>query len=348
MQRRIPALLTLVVALAAVVLFTGCDKMWDAGARPGRVGIDFYIVNPPITQTIWAGQNVEAGSVTIWCTGTTAYLKFDVTGDWWLEQTHVAIAYTVDGIPQTKNGTPIPGDFPYGMTYDPLVKTYTYEIPWEDGWELDDHLVIAAHSVVVKLDEYGQIMESQTGWAGDKEGPGKRWWRYFEWDLKRTYKDVTLPPEGTVHMRGWHPNGDISYWRIELDVPDGKFDVWDSTKWRGWCAEQSIYMYPDHWYDVNLWSTLAPNLPTRCQNAGWDNVNWLLNNRPAGASIWDMEAAIWYLTGHGNHPTADPAMTMTDNAEAYGDGYLPPVGGWIAVIMESAADVQLCFIMVDP
>jgi hypothetical protein len=344
-MRRITLLAVLVLALAGLT-FTGCDSMWSAPERSGRVNTEFYLVVDTTTTTLWAGQNINAGTVKVWNDQTDLYVRYNTAAGWSITETHLAVATSLAGIPQTRNGNPIPGRFPYSNVHNPAVTEFTYTVALGD-LEPGDELYIAAHCVAELRGPGGELIRRETGWGDGYPFPGRNWATYLRYTVQRTYKDVTLPT-GWVRMRGYYPNAPYSYWNIELgNVPTG-YDVWNGY-WNGWCAERYVYMYPGVWYDVRLWSTCNPNLPERCQNDGWDNVNYVLNHKHANATYVDVEEAIWYLLGNDPNPPTDPeALWMVEQATLYGDGWRPSPGDWIAVIMESADNVQLCFIEVDP
>ena len=64
-----------------------------------------------------------------------------------MSESHLHVATSLEGIPQTPSGNPIPGQFDYGEEYDPSVNVYTYNMPWNQSWN-DLDLYIAAHAVV--------------------------------------------------------------------------------------------------------------------------------------------------------------------------------------------------------
>jgi hypothetical protein len=109
--------------------------------------------NPFVTDLIAGGGNpasaIDVGDVSIWNDEDYLYVKYETTDDWYLTETHLAVATTLSGIPQTKTGNPIPGKFAYSTCHSPPVTEYVYQIPqtWNDG----DTLSIAAHAKVVKL-----------------------------------------------------------------------------------------------------------------------------------------------------------------------------------------------------
>ena len=87
---------------------------------------------------------------------------------WSIIETHVEVAETMEEIPQAK-GNPIPGQFTYSNTHDPMVKVFTYEIMVEG-----EQFYIAAHAVI-----YNECTgKYETAWGQGPnvfEFPGKNW-----------------------------------------------------------------------------------------------------------------------------------------------------------------------------
>ena len=107
----------------------------------------------PYEATLYAGQNIEVGTVKVWNDGTTLYIEYETEGDWKLTETHLHIATGKSDIPQTKTSNPIPGKFMAGDYYDPPVTEDAFEFGLSDmGWGKDVKLYIAAHAVVVKTE----------------------------------------------------------------------------------------------------------------------------------------------------------------------------------------------------
>lgn len=140
---------------------------------------------------IWAGQNMEIGTLSVYNDSLYLYVTFSLFDDedWLMEETHVHVAADLSGIPATQHGPnagiPIPGQFDYTTDHDPLVTEYTYAIelaPYE--FECDQTIVIAAHTALVKLDDEGEVIDDETAWGGDIPGPGPRWWFYAEYTIQ--------------------------------------------------------------------------------------------------------------------------------------------------------------------
>jgi hypothetical protein len=104
-----------------------------------------------------------------------------INTDWLLVETHVEVAASMDDIPQAK-GNPIPGQFTYSNTHDPMVQYFRYEIMVGGGT-----VYIAAHAILYN-ECTGKFV---TAWADGPDAiefPGKNWAICFTFD-------VALPPD---------------------------------------------------------------------------------------------------------------------------------------------------------
>ena len=139
----------------------------------------------PYTENLWAGQNIDVGTVSVWNDAENLYVKYETTDDWYLTETHLHVATALGDIPQTKTGNPIPGHFDYPMEYDPPVQENTNVINLEDcGFEVGDELYIAAHAVVQKViteaPYYAStVVQEETAWGAGDNFPGNNWAMYF-------------------------------------------------------------------------------------------------------------------------------------------------------------------------
>ena len=97
---------------------------------------------------LYAGQDMEVGTVTVANDTEFFYVTFSTVGsDYCMTETHLQLADGLAGVPQTKKGNPIPGQFDYSMDHD-CVKTFTYPpIPIGDFVAYDD-VIVAAHAKV--------------------------------------------------------------------------------------------------------------------------------------------------------------------------------------------------------
>jgi hypothetical protein len=161
----------------------------------------------PTDVTLYAGQTIESGTVTIANDEDNLYVTFTAENGWLLSETHLHVATSLAEIPQTKKGNPQIGKFKYSSNHNDPIQSHTYTISLMDyEWEADGstELAIAAHAVVVQLDSGGNVVENETGW-GDGDGfPGKNWAMYIEYTLQTCDGE---PPEEpfwrTQTQGGW-------------------------------------------------------------------------------------------------------------------------------------------------
>lgn len=96
-----------------------------------------------------AGQNIEAGEITVRNNGTELMVTYRTNSDWALTETHLAVGTEMSQIPRTKKGSPKVGKFNYKSIHDPAVIFYSYTIPLSEfDVSSGEDLIIAAHAVV--------------------------------------------------------------------------------------------------------------------------------------------------------------------------------------------------------
>ena len=138
----------------------------------------------------------DVGNVCVCSWDDTLRVKYDTTGTGWcLTETHLHVATSLEGIPQTKKGNPIPGKFTYKDEYDPCVTERIYDIDL-DGYT--GTVYIAAHAVVCKEECIDGVLVCvcETAWAGinyiclndDRvatgiDFPGRNWATYFTYTV---------------------------------------------------------------------------------------------------------------------------------------------------------------------
>jgi len=339
-----------VLMLAMAVLFTGCQYQDGTVRSADYDGEDTDPFETWTTWTLWAGQNIDAGTVTVWGDHEHMFVKFQTTGDWYLTETQVAVATSLEGIPQ-KKGNPNPGQFPYGEIHDPPVQEYTYEIDQAAEW-FNVELFVATHAVVKEIRE-GVVIQTQTGWAGDHEFEGKNWALYFHFVPRKV---LHLPPRDLdIHMYPEYP-GQNSYWDHTLSgIPSG-YDI-TNIEYAAWCVSQFNYMNPGRWYNLQLWSSYDPDLPDDFDSPNWDLVNWVINNR-VGYGWEEVQHVIWYFINgvpDDEYPLTVSEKVLRDAALEH-EGFYPGPGQNIAIVCYSPdltpygdeVRTQLTFIEVDP
>lgn len=161
--------------------------------------------------TLYAGRTIDAGTVRVSNDASNLYVEYSTKNGWLLTETHLAIALTLAGIPQTKTGNPKVGNFPYQRTYNPPVASDTYVFSLDQlavSLGLDrftcgsTSLVIAAHAVVVQLDGSGGTSHQETGWANGPGFPGANWATYFGYTIQCCPPAVILPGDFRTQTQG--------------------------------------------------------------------------------------------------------------------------------------------------
>ncbi len=133
--------------------------------------------NSQQTVTLFAGQTINAGTVTVFNQGTQLFVRYQLAGDWTLDEAHLAVATSLGGIPQTKSGNPKPGKFPYSASFDDGVTTILFSVD-SSAWQPNQPIYIAAHAAL-RSPTYG----SQTGWGAGAGFPGANWATYFNFTV---------------------------------------------------------------------------------------------------------------------------------------------------------------------
>ena len=154
----------IVLTLILGLVLTGCTLLSNVGQVPTteQSGITYLTKHtegaPFVTDLIAGGGNpaseIDVGDVLVWNDGDTLYVKYFITDpDWCLTETHLHVADELILIPQTKTGNPKPGQFEENDEHDCVTEVlYTYNLK-DRGWSVDDDLFVAAHAVVVNIEE---------------------------------------------------------------------------------------------------------------------------------------------------------------------------------------------------
>lgn len=346
----------LAVAVLGLAL-VGCDKLAvpESIDLPEQAPVSASVY--PVVEDIIAGQNTDVGDLTIHFTYDNIYVTYQTTGNWYLTETQVHIATSLDGIPHSTGGM-IPGQFDYKATHDPSVQTYMVTIPMRDAWRTAGCLYLAAHCVVQRV-ENGQVVQEETGWSGDSLYPGRNWGLYIKFCLPKLVRLPTFPVEvmlgqvlgnipKTMWVRGTGQTG---------PVPGG-YNVWDG-QWPSFCLQTGTYIYGGRWYWANLIAstTPAPALPNVIRYGidfsptPYDKINYLINTYGpppfSNQEIIDLQNVFWHWRGY-NVTLTPQQLAYEADADANGVGYHPPPGGYMAVFLWIGEQVQLTFIMVDP
>lgn len=154
------------------------------------------------TFTLFAGQDIPVGDVTVTNDSEgSLYVMFSTeSSSWCMTETHLQVATSVEGIPQTKKFNPIPGQFEDSGDHPGCVKTVPYGPIYVGTFAVGTEIFVAAHAVVWdesdvstltfmsdvndlgygRVDTYGELaaasfglVESISGWPWDSYGLGE-------------------------------------------------------------------------------------------------------------------------------------------------------------------------------
>lgn len=142
------------------------------------------------TQDLLAGQTILAGTVSAQVIdtdndtiGDTLQIIYTTTGGWELMETHLWVGDDLGDMPQTRQGNPKIGNFPYNSGDITGNTSYTVEVPLSVlGFSCptaDKDYFIAAHAALRKPDGSGGY-QTETGWAdGDRFVERGAWGTFF-------------------------------------------------------------------------------------------------------------------------------------------------------------------------
>lgn len=120
----------LLAITASVLYLSGCSGGVNTnpdlshGAVAGYQAVLAHTGGDPYTTTLLAGQDINAGTISVWNDGDNLYVKYDTAQGWVMTETHIYVGKT-----DPSELTSAPGQFPYSAGHDPAVSEYTYTIP---------------------------------------------------------------------------------------------------------------------------------------------------------------------------------------------------------------------------
>ena len=150
---------------------------------------------PAMAVDLLAGQDNDVGDVIAVLEGDILHVTYETIDGWAMTETHLAVGKVVGdtcvGIPMTKKGNPIPGQFPYGSPYDPPATSDTFDVDvsglcsvvgtWTWTYHLDGGNYV--HTMIIdSIDADGDIL----GHGYNNANPA------YTWDLVGT-----VSPDGS-------------------------------------------------------------------------------------------------------------------------------------------------------
>lgn len=333
------------IAIAAMFLLSTAPMVGAAAAED-------------VTVDLIAGQNTDAGDVHVWHDTEYFYVEYSTDDGWMLSETHLAFSVDetpsdgicdIGDIPQTKKGNPIPGQFPYSDSYDPLTDHAEYKVAFSDlGFSFGEEICIAAHAVVEKT--VNGVTTEQTGWGDGKGFPGKNWAMYFCYE-PIDHKTLTLPDSVTAtisHSGGTNDcDGWDCYWRTVV-TSDGSGNMPNSgtgTHYLGWCIDLGVTIGAgSHTFDV--YAYYDTTMPSDEKTNHWNEINYFLNHK-GDLSATELQHIIWYYCHETSTLTTHEQAHVTAGEADGAADFIPWIGDWVAVIIQYGSS-QSIIIEVDP
>lgn len=125
------------------------------------------------TYTLWAGQTIDAGTLTVANDETNLYVTYTTTGVF--GTLHLWVGTDMTLLPKNSQGTPVPGRFPYSVDASGLT-SYTFTIPLTSISFYNtcgDVINVVAHA------EVSINGGNETAFGGDITGTGTNRWYYY-------------------------------------------------------------------------------------------------------------------------------------------------------------------------
>ena len=225
-------------------------KQWNSSYLTSK-GI--YSECDPVSINIMAGQFTNSGTILVENDATNLYVTYNALQNWYFSEMHLYVG-PYSNVP-AQNGNPVPGQFPYKKSFNPLVQTYTFTIPLSSiTLDANKCMYIAAHSSMKNIVD-GIVIRTETGWAGDIKFPGKNWATYFNYCLRT----CTPPPPDVTTCETAYMFGNNTFNALEI-----------SEKW-GWATYYSNAVNGSYAY--NLYAGAGQNDITKGYLAGTVTVN---------------------------------------------------------------------------
>lgn len=154
-----------------------------------------------VEYTLWAGQNIDAGTLTVSNYNETLYVTYTASQGTF-GTLHLWVGSKLEELPVNPQGIPVPGQFPY--QFDATGKTsYTFEISFDElkvGCNNNVYIVAHAEMYLNEGDE-----DSETAFGGNLSGNAPRWYFYADYTIvccDNPY--VPVGELGTAFGKGTH------------------------------------------------------------------------------------------------------------------------------------------------
>lgn len=117
-----------------------------------------------------AGQSINAGTVTVTVDGAALKVRYQTSAGWELSETDMWVGTSLSDLPETKQGNPSPGQFPYKASSLSGATAYEFSVPLQspainfDCPTSNAVYYLAAHASLKKRNVDGSYQQ-ETGWS---------------------------------------------------------------------------------------------------------------------------------------------------------------------------------------
>lgn len=180
--------------------------------------------------TLYAGQTIDAGEVCVTVQDDDLFIEYATFDGWELTEAHAWIGQDLADMPQTRNGNPKIGNFPYNSGDIAGMTAYEFVVPLEllggEPYVCDQEFLVAAHAALQKPTGIDDEYQTETGWGDGMPIVDRGSWA--------TYFTVTLTCDDD------DPNGGddvcetaFAYYAVDPSLSTTFEDLIDTPRW-GW------------------------------------------------------------------------------------------------------------------
>ncbi len=128
------------------------------------------------SEILYAGQTIDAGDLNIEVVDEQLVITYNTSGGWEASETHLWVGTDLADMPQTRQGNPKIGGFPYSGadSYSIPLTQLGFSCPSADA-----EYYVAAHAAVQLSDGSGNVIQSETAWADGDRFVQKGMWGTF-------------------------------------------------------------------------------------------------------------------------------------------------------------------------
>jgi hypothetical protein len=201
-------------------------------------------------ETLFAGQTIPAGTVSTEVVGDFLEITYSTTGGWELVEANLWIGDNLGSMPQTKNGNPKVGQFPYKSGDISGVTEHTFSVPislLNFSCPIQDTVFYVAAEAQVRISAAGGY-RTEGAWAdGDAFVESGNWATYFTitltCDCGASLPEVTCE---TAYAFGVDAFTESNYAVCFRDIDENEDGAADFNNW-GWTngpLEEGSYEFP--------------------------------------------------------------------------------------------------------